>query len=866
MHKRFREFVTALMENTVPTELRIALPNGLTKARQENLGTAAEAIDDITCSTIHGFCQRLIKPYPADADIDPGADIIHPDQADLVFLDIVETWLRERLSEDRHGMLAAMVLRDPDRTIALFRTMIEHLHWHRTATVATAEPLAGLVRKFRENIAAFRQFMASAEAAESETDKIVAHFEDMADFVKRMQAADDPASLLECLLTPAHADLCTASGIFLKYRKKGKWFTAAQQAGLAKARWRSPERCCHALLRSILFRLDDIAGNYFLPFSGGSYCRNPTCPGPFLEVQARRRSAHFDDLLFAARDLLSGNDDVRRALARRFAHILVDEFQDTDPLQVEIFWHLCGIPPDNGSTEDWEGVQIRPRALFLVGDPKQAIYRFRGADLGTYVRARDMILEQDPDCVISISTNFRCRAPILAYVNDCFEEPLSSDGQPGFTKLDPFHAESNDMPCVAALDVAVADENGKAMSEQKRNGEAEAVAEICARLIGGQTILDRKTGEIRLCRAGDIALLTPTGNNLWRYEEALERFRIPVATQAGKGLFQRQEIQDLIALTRVLSDPRDTLAISTLLRGPLVGLTEEDLLDIVWALPHAEHRLDALPRLDLNVDLAAIPHALARNVLGKIQTLRHQTNTTTPHNLISQAADALRIRPILRERHGGQTERAFAEADLYLSLAQGYSVRGLRAFAEAMTAAWTDESRAVEGRPDSQEEAVALYIMHAAKRLEWSIVIPVNTLAQVMVPDRAFVNRENNQSSSPVFGIPPVRHKDALTAEKPELDCERTRLWYVATRAQDLLVLPRLDVDPASNSWLALIDLALTRLPAIDLTSLSTEPGSVTVPPVNTQTREIFSEEAQTIVERRRPVRWVIPSRDEEPT
>ena len=92
--------------------------------------------------------------------------------------------------------------------------------------------------------------------------------------------------------------------------------------------------------------------------------------------------------------------------------------------------------------------------------------------------------------------------------------------------------------------------------------------------------------------AGDIALLAPTGNDLWRYEEALERRGIPVATQAGKGLFRRQEIQDLIALTRVLADRRDTLALGALLRGPLVGLTEEELLDIIWALPRAIYEDD----------------------------------------------------------------------------------------------------------------------------------------------------------------------------------------------------------------------------------------------------------------------------------
>jgi len=250
-------------------------------------------------------------------------------------------------------------------------------------------------------------------------------------------------------------------------------------------------------------------------------------------------------------------------------------------------------------------------------------------------------------------------------------------------------------------------------------------------IIGSQSILDRRNGAERLCQPGDIGLLAPTGADLWRYEEALERRGIPVATQAGKGLFRRQEVQDLIAVTRVLADRRDTLALGALLRGPLVGLTEEELLDLVWALPRSVEEPDRIPRLDLGVDPAVIVHPLPRDILEKLQALYRRGNSTTPHELLSQAVDALRMRPLLLERHRGQAERALANVDLYLNLSTGYAVRGLRAFAEAMTAAWSDEARAVEGRPDAQEEAVALFTMHAAKGLEWPIVIPVNTMTGV---------------------------------------------------------------------------------------------------------------------------------------
>ena len=167
----------------------------------------------------------------------------------------------------------------------------------------------------------------------------------------------------------------------------------------------------------------------------------------------------------------------------------------------------------------------------------------------------------------------------------------------------------------------------------------------------------------------------------------------------------------------MLADRRDTLTLGALLRGPLVGLTEEELLDIVWALPRGDDAPEDMPRLDLGVAPEAIENPLARDIMEKLQALQRRVNATTPHALLSQAVDVLRVRPILLRRHRGQAERALANVDLYLSFSRAYAVRGLLAFAEAITAAWSDEARAVEGRPDAQEDAVALYTMHAAKGL-----------------------------------------------------------------------------------------------------------------------------------------------------
>src|SRR5262249_2364132 len=148
--------------------------------------------------------------------------------------------------------------------------------------------------------------------------------------------------------------------------------------------------------------------------------------------------------------LLTHHEPVRQALARRYRHVLVDEFQDTDPLQTEILWRLCGEASTDGALEPL-ALSLRPGALFLVGDPKQAIYRFRGADVHAYVGGRESVGWQ---ALLEITANFRSVKPILDFVNARFAQALSAaEGQPGFAALAPARGEPDQTIAVAALDV-----------------------------------------------------------------------------------------------------------------------------------------------------------------------------------------------------------------------------------------------------------------------------------------------------------------------------------------------------------------------------------------------------------------------------
>jgi ATP-dependent exoDNAse (exonuclease V) beta subunit len=880
LRDRIDRFVSELAAGRVPEQLRLALPDGLSAEQGMTIAAAEETLDELTCTTIHGFCQQLVTPYPVETGIDPGAAIIDPAAADLAYEDLVQAWLSARFGRDRgteglgrlpplpelgeEDFFTELLLDEPDGVVKLILETAVFLRAKRNATAPQAAIDRSVLEGMSSAIGGFADWYTGCGVIESVTKDIIVDLDRLKRIVDGTIGEPITGRRLAQLLRHEVPDCRNDKETrFNVWRNKGKWEKASSDAGLSKARGGQ----FSADAKAHYERCDDAYRVFVEAVCGAAFARFVAEFDALAKLYAdyKRQAAllDFDDLLHHARDLLVGSEAVRQSLSRRYPHILVDEFQDTDPLQAEILWRLCG---DGAPNAPWISRILRPGSLFVVGDPKQAVYRFRGADVDTYLAAKRALVSQDPGAVIDITANFRSLKPILDFANDRFQPLLSEEqGQPGFTVLQSTRASPDGRAAVACFDITIdarhKDSRDRLVVDLVRREEAGVVADLLERMIGSYEIWDKQAKAMRPCRAGDFALLAPTGTNLWIYERALERRDIPIASQAGKSFFRRQEVQDLIGITRAIADRRDTLGLGALLRGPLVGLTEEEIADAITALPVVPDR--APPRLHLWTDRETICHPILNHALGVLQNLARKARHTTPYQLIAEAVEELNVRPVLRARYRRGAERALANVELFLEMARAYDSRGLTAFSEALRVNWADAEKQIEGRPDADAEAVSIITMHSAKGLEWPIVIPINS-PTMLDDDMKFLHRRSdNTVHFKLLGEAGPHYDQVKNDERDQLRRERIRLWYVAlTRACDLLLLPR-QSERAPSDWLSLLDPRLSELPAFDGSMLSRGAPAAAEEKENEQDEATWRAEAATIAATHRTIVWRSPSRHE---
>ncbi len=509
LQERIERTVQKLLGGNMPIELAATLPQGLSSAQRMNLESGAAALDEITCTTIHGFCQQLIKPYPVETGIDPGAVIIDPAAAELAYQDLIDAWLSARFGRDRGAeglgripaiagagdeddFFAELLVKAPDETLDLIRNTAQFLKAHRTADAPAATVDAAGFSRLTEAVTKFTDWYNSCGVAEQTTSDLVEDLARVATLAR--EAATQPLTgrrIVELLFHTAPTACKKDETAFKQWGRKGKWKEAGKAAGRSTAQseqlssaGEAHYRACGEAYQAFCAMLGALAFQRFVGEFGA-------LRDLYRDYKRNAALLDFDDLLHHATDLLKSNETVRQALAQRYPVILVDEFQDTDPLQAEILWRLAG---EGEASSPWHERAIRPGALFVVGDPKQAIYRFRGADVETYLVAKRALAQRDPKAILDVSANFRSQPAILEYVNSHFSAALDeSQGQPGFTALTPVRTSGNE-PSVAAFEIALDDrhkKNGDLVVDLVRREEAAIVASIVRGLIGIYPVWDK---------------------------------------------------------------------------------------------------------------------------------------------------------------------------------------------------------------------------------------------------------------------------------------------------------------------------------------------------------------------------------------
>jgi ATP-dependent exoDNAse (exonuclease V) beta subunit len=852
--QRIREYAAALLDRNIPEPLRGALPKGLDHVQQINLQAAVAGFDQLTCTTIHGFCQRLIIPYPIEANVDPGASPMDEQEADLLAENSLRRWLRAAL--DTPGALenpiAQFLLELPDKAEKLLTSYSLAKLKYRNAVLVPPSPLEPCLQRLLAVIEQFSSWYKELADAglEEESTAVIIHC--LLQLSAHYSTTKEPKTF-QTLWSFAHPPRVTCmkstSLKFGAYQCKTKWKKACKRAG----RLAMDADICNEEASELYFEVDAALQDLVTCVAGHLVGIIFDALNPFQTIYQQRKrvsaALDFDDLLYFARDLLREHPEVRKALADKYRFVLVDEFQDTDPIQCEILFLMCS----RDAHDRWDQLHLRPGQLFLVGDPKQSIYRFRGADIHGYTRAKNAVKRDFPKNILQITANFRSRSGIIDFVNDRFKLAF---GQLGYEPLTCTVASDNgEKVSVARLDVGTPQDEYTA--DERREREAEEVAMLCQQLIGSYRV--RRKDEMTPCRPGDIALLTPAGTGLWTYERALENADIPIATQAGKGFFVRQEVHDMLAIARILSNNRDTLALGAFLRGPLIGLTEQQLLDILVSLPTGDYKT---ARLALWTNPSDVHNPLASNTLRILQSLARHAYNTSPFDVLSEAAGVLRVRPVLAQRHPRYFDRAISNVELFLEMSKPYATRGMRAFAEDMMRLWEEEERELEGRADVTHEAVHLITIHSAKGLEWPVIIPINMATGIKSVQGVIYNPADNILHCAIGSLQPTSYVLGKEFEVTEQAAERVRMRYVAaTRARDLIVFPQ-HFGELNNCWYNELDLRIDGLPVIECESDGGRP--IVEPPItNQQSSEVFIKEDEKVAKCTTQVRWHQPSKAE---
>ncbi len=779
-------------------ELKLRLRSELEKARRteknhetrNHLEQALAHLEEARLSTIHSFCADLLKERPVEARIDPEFELMTEAQSLRLYKEAFRTWFERKLEDLPEGtrrILRRKTRNSPTETLmsagwelsrwrdfsakwrrpefdrqAAIDAIVEQIHKLAQLTGDPSDPTNNLFR----DTASMRTLSESIRAAER--------------------------------VRPRDCDGLEASFVLIAFDHQFR----SPRLGKAQFSKQVKRDDILALHGELLAALDAFARDAGSDLAALLQAELGETVAQYQLLKERTGRLDFLDLLIRARDLLVQSPSVRKHFQERFTHVFVDEFQDTDPLQAEI---IVLLSADDPGANSWRSVTPVPGKLFIVGDPKQAIYRFRRADVGTYEEVKQLLLRSGAE-LLKLTTSFRSLPSIQAMINRAFAPHMDGNAdnlQAGYVPLSPFREEYTEQPTIVALPVP--------KPYQSRFSQGAVNASLPDAVAAFVAWLVEKSGWT-VPKPGDPSERIPLGPNhvclLFRrfvsldddmarpYIRALEARKLPHLLVGGRSFHDREEVQTIRAALTAIEWPDDELSVFATLKGSLFAIRDDVLLEYRDRVGRFHpFRLPAEP---LAAELQEVVGSL--RILQKLHRNRNYRPAAATLDMLlkeTRAHLAFALRP--------SGEQVLANVLHIAELARKYEASGglsFRGFVEEVRAG-ADAAEAGEA-PIFEEgsEGIRMMSVHKAKGLEFPVVILADITAKIC---QSHPSRHIDASSSlcavPLAGCAPV---DLLEHAELELARDRTegvRLAYVAaTRARELLVVPAIGDDPR-QSW-----------------------------------------------------------------
>ena len=810
-------------------ELKLRLREELERARLSadgpegaHLERAVQRFEEAHISTIHGFCADLLRDRPVEARIDPSFAVLTEGQADRLFDEAFADWIQQELDDPcegvRRSLRRATVRRfggdeEEDAPIERLKRAGRDLREWRDHPAPWRRPddfdQHGAIDHLLDAIGSFAAISATPANPRDplfrDTDPIRRVWAEVQPLRARGFDDYDGWESMLCNLAARHNDLRKGKSTSGQYaREVPRETVVAARDLIVDALVAFRDQADADLAALVHEAMQDAVQRY--------------------ERRKQRAGAvDFLDLLIRARDLVRDQAEVRHDFQRRFRYLLVDEFQDTDPLQAELLMLLGADEGRDLSPRVSAGLErpIRPGALFIVGDPKQSIYRFRRADVGVYREICDTLVARGA-VRVRLRTSFRSVPAIQRAVNAAFSRHMTGDRaslQADYVELQPARDDHPAQPAVVALPVPRAlSDRGNVTQGAIAASLPGAVGEFVRWLVveSGYTVPDERapatsdgTPPRRPIRAGDVCLLfrrfLDFNTDVTRlYVDALESRGLTHLLVGGKAFHEREEVDALRTALTAIEWPDDALSVFATLRGPFFAVAEEELL--AWhALGHG-FRPYHLPE-EVPETLVAVAQALA--TLRELNRLRNHRPVA---DTIGRLIEATRAHVGFALWRGG--EQVLANVLQIAELARRYEAEGGLSFR-----GFVDELRDAADRAPTPEapileegtDGVRLMTVHKAKGLEFPVVILADIGCKLSREDaQRHLDASRGLAAIKLAGWTPLDLRDHNALEAARDAAEGVRLAYVAaTRARDLLVVPAIGDGPQDKHWVQPLSAAL---------------------------------------------------------